>query len=338
MSDVIVYTSQQMGIITLNKPSTLNALDLAMVRSIRAFLEECQGDRNIQGILIQSQVQRVFSAGGDIKAVYHMYQDHNQTGLQQYIQEEYALNQAIHAYPKPVIAVMDGVTLGGGVGLSRYASCRIVTENARIGMPEIKIAFFPDVSAGYFLNQLELALSSFLALTGYIAQGLDLITTGYATTYVHRTRLPTLIEEIQTNGPSAVANIASDTPETLSELDRLQPIIHCFAHNTLEDCLDALGKCPAHDAKAIREQLLSVSPLALKIVWHYIRLTRGMTYAQVLEVDLHLAQKMFDGSDLFEGIRTRLIDKGTIPKWRYASLRDVDASTVASYFEHLDLA
>lgn len=169
------------GVITLQKPKTLNALDLNMVLDIRQFLKQAEKSSDIKGVLFQSTVPGVFCAGGDIKAVYQWHKAGDYAAFCRYIEEEYGLNQQIKIFSKPTVAIMDGLTLGGGVGLSRYTDYRIVSDTALVGMPEIKIAFFPDVGAGYFLNLLEPPLARFLALTGVVLKGSDLVSLGYAT-------------------------------------------------------------------------------------------------------------------------------------------------------------
>jgi enoyl-CoA hydratase len=161
----------QWGVVTLQKRSTLNALDFEMILSIRAFLETCLNDHKVSGILIKSGVTNVFSAGGDVKAIYRWHTENDHQSAAEFIQHEYGLNAYLQSYPKIIVAIMDGLTLGGGVGLSRYSDYRIATTNAVIGMPEVKIAFFPDVGAGYFLNLLDQSLARFLALTGYLLKG-----------------------------------------------------------------------------------------------------------------------------------------------------------------------
>jgi enoyl-CoA hydratase/carnithine racemase len=309
------------GVITLQKPETLNALDLHMVLGIRSFLKDARNNPNVSGIIIKSAVPKIFCAGGDIKAVYRWHTENDVESLHTYIHEEYALNADIQSFPKPVVAMMNGLTLGGGVGLSRYATYRIATTEAVVGMPEVKIAFFPDVGAGYFLNLLDQPLARFLALTGYLLKGSDLITVGYATHLISANETENLLTEIlstEQNRLDAVLPVSETTPSALA---KLAPMIQCFKANSLIECMEALTSCDHPEASKVYQEMLTFSPLSLHIIWQYMNITKGLNYASVLQVDLNLARRMFNNSDLFEGIRTRLIDKGDKPSWRHDPLQ-----------------
>lgn len=311
------------GVITLNKPATLNALDLQMVMAIRGFLRQAALDSAVNGIFIHSAVPNIFCAGGDIKAVYQWYLNNDTTALSTYVEEEYGLNADIKAFPKPVVALMNGLTLGGGVGLSRYASYRIATTETLVGMPEVKIAFFPDVGAGYFLNLLNPQLARFLGLVGCLLRGQDLIMTGYATHLILPENIATTTQDILKADPSDLNNLLSSGLSTPSTLTDLTEVINCFRFPTLEECLEQLRECSHPLAGSFYEEINTFSPYALKVIWDYLDRTKGLTYGEVLAIDLELAKHMFHHSDVFEGIRTRLIDKRDKPRWKYASFDDV---------------
>jgi enoyl-CoA hydratase/carnithine racemase len=328
----------QWAVVTLQKPRTLNALDLEMVLKIREFLELVKDKSDISGVLIQSSVKNVFCAGGDIKEVYRWYHENNHKAMVEYIQEEYGLNAYIRSFPKPIVCIMDGVTLGGGVGLSRYAPYRIATDQAVMGMPEVKIAFFPDVGAGYFLNLLNQPLARFLALTGYTLKGQDLITTGYITHLVSSKNIDVIVNTILATNPKDLnKTLSMFTTSGASELDSLSPVIECFRHASLLECMNALKDCSSVTAKRVYAEMLTFSPLALHIIWRYMEITRGLNYEAVLKIDLQLAQSMFDCSDFFEGIRTRLIDKEDIPRWKKSVLVDVFEQDIECYFSSIEV-
>ncbi|MCP5322988.1 MAG: enoyl-CoA hydratase/isomerase family protein [Candidatus Paracaedibacteraceae bacterium] len=335
MSFVTFENVDNWGVITLQKPKTLNALDLNMVLAIRQFLRQAERNSDIQGILFQSSVSDIFCAGGDIKAVYQWYTTGDQAALFRYIEEEYGLNQQIKNFSKPTVAIMDGLTLGGGVGLSRYTDYRIVSDTALVGMPEIKIAFFPDVGAGYFLNLLASPLARFLALTGVVLKGNDLVSLGYATHITASSHILRLRDEILEIKPNEIDKILPSSYITDSKLDYLLPIINCFRQASLLECLDALKICKHPEAEDFYTELRKFSPLALHIVWRYMDITCGLKYEDVLEIDLNLAKQMFKNSDVPEGIRTRLIDKGDQPKWRYPQIEDVSKDDIDPYFQTL---
>jgi enoyl-CoA hydratase len=337
MNSVNFERVNRWGVITLQKPETLNALDLHMVIAIRSFLKDVRDDPNVFGVIIKSAVPNVFCAGGDIKAVYRWHTENDVDSLQTYIHEEYGLNADIQSFPKPVIAVMNGLTLGGGVGLSRYATYRIATSESVVGMPEVKIAFFPDVGAGYFLNLLDQPLARFLALTGYFVKGRDLIATGYATHLISSDEAKSLLTEILLTEPNRLDDVLPGSKTTPLLLVELAPIIECFKASSLMECMEALKGCYHPEAFTLYQEMLTFSPLALHIVWQYINITRGLSYASVLQIDLNLALRMFNNSDCFEGIRTRLIDKGEKPLWRHESLHSVSKLDIESYFGNVPL-
>lgn len=329
LSDVLCEVFGRVGVITLNRPKALNALSLEMVLEMRAFLTHVGGDPNIQGVVIRSALPDVFCAGGDIKAAYALYQLKDYEGMSRYIREEYALNQQIADFQKPVVALIDGLALGGGVGISRYAKYRVITERAKIGMPEIKIAFFPDVGAGYFLNKLDLALSRFLAITGHVLSGQDLMDTGYATHVVASENMTALCELLVEGGVSEVALQRLCVAPKSGVLDGLNNVVSCFSKATLSECLELLE----HVDTALYRTLKGYSPLALQIIWKYMEVTRSLSYADVVNVDLTLAHHMFERSDFFEGIRTRLIDKGDQARWQHKDIADITPKQLDTYFQ-----
>jgi enoyl-CoA hydratase len=322
----------QWGVITLQKRSTLNALDFEMILSIRAFLEACLNDHKVSAILIKSGVSNVFSAGGDVKTIYRWHVENDHQSPDEFIQHEYGLNAYLQSYSKPVVAIMDGLTLGGGVGLTQYAKYRIATTNAVIGMPEIKIAFFPDVGAGYFLNLLDQSLARFLSLTGYLLKGSDLITTGYATHLVEADEVSDLINRILSEDPNNLKIVLPQSVAIPSKLNELAVIIECFRASSLVESLENLKQSTHPSAQKFYVEMLAFSPLALHIIWRYMNETRGLPYASVVQIELVLATRMFHDSDIFEGIRTRLIDKGATAKWRHQSISDVSPKEVETFF------
>lgn len=323
MNSINFHQINGWGVITLTKPATLNALDLQMVMAIRKYLADAAKDLRVKGIFIQSSVPNIFCAGGDIKAVYQCYLNNDTAAISKYMEEEYGLNADIKSFPKPVVALMNGLTLGGGVGLSRYASYRIATTEALVGMPEVKIAFFPDVGAGYFLNLLAPSLARFLSLSGYVLQGQDLMTTGYATHIIHTQDVETTTNAVLNADPADLDKVLPSSVSTPSNLQQISEVIDCFSLLTLEATLAQLEQCKHPFATSLYQEIRTYSPYALKVIWDYLERTQGLSYPEVLAIDLKLAKQMFYHSDVFEGIRTRLIDKNDLPRWKYASLDQV---------------
>lgn len=323
------------GAITLQKPETLNALDLPMVLEIRSFLKEARDNPNISGILIKSVVPKIFCAGGDIKAVYRWHTENDVESLHAYVHEEYGLNADIQSFPKPVVAMMNGLTLGGGVGLSRYAKYRIATTDAVVGMPEVKIAFFPDVGAGYFLNLLDQPVARFLALTGCLLKGSDLINAGYATHLILSDDSVNFVNNLVSVDPNKLEDMLPASITTSSALEEVAKIIDSFKANSLLDSMEVLKSCDHPKASQLYQEMLKLSPLALHIIWKYMDITRGLNYQSVLAIDLNLAVRMFNNSDFFEGIRTRLIDKKDKPLWMHESIHDVSDLEINDCLEQI---
>ncbi|MDP3935401.1 MAG: enoyl-CoA hydratase/isomerase family protein, partial [Alphaproteobacteria bacterium] len=193
--------------------------------------------------------------------------------------------------------------------------------------------FFPDVGAGYFLNLLDQPLARFLALTGFLLKGSDLITTGYATHLISSNDSANFLNNLVSVEPNKLEDIVPALETTPSLLEELAPIIECFKVDSLLESMEGLRICDHPEAFKIYQEMLTFSPLALYIIWHYMEITRGLNYTSVLQIDLKLAVHMFNNSDFFEGIRTRLIDKGDRPKWHHESLQCVSELEIESYFD-----
>lgn len=323
------------GIITLNRRQALNALNFDMVLKFSAFLTESESNPNIQGILIQSALPHYFCVGGDIKEIYLNYQNNRNDISKEFLEAEYSLNLQLANFTKPSVVLIDGLNLGGGVGVSRYAKYRVITENAKIGMPEVKIGFFPDVGAGYFLNKLPISIANFLALTGYLVEGTDALETKFGTHYIQSDSLldfkTELLSNVQNIEPTLKRYVLAPPKSTLLK-PHAKIIDFFFNKDSLETTILKITESSTPFAKDLSKALQDYSPLALKIIWKYIQITRNMDHEQVMQLDKKLANSFLKKSDFIEGIRTKLIAKNDTPTWIYHSFSSVSSDVLAEFF------
>ena len=332
--------------LTLNRPKALNALSLAMIRDISKALFAWRDDPSITHVLLRgakwnkpleaSEPFGAFCAGGDIRyfheAVYSAPSDVlNRESLEAFFTEEYTLNHLIHHYPKPVIAFMDGVVMGGGMGLTQGASTRIVTERTKMAMPETAIGLFPDVGGGYFLSRSAnstIGVGEYLALTGQMLSGADALSMGLADVLLESKDLPAIWDEPKKFNPSSAAKPA------IAHLDLIQK--H-FAHSSLQAIVQSLQSDDSDWAKAALGKLQKNSPLMLVVTLEQVRRARQLSLADDLRMERDMVFHSFAGtpnkrSDTVEGIRALVIDKDHTPKWQPERIKDVTPAMVDAFF------
>ncbi len=345
--DVLFETRGSIGLITLNRPKALNALSLAMIRVMLRQLKSWAADPAVRAVVIQGAGEKAFCAGGDVRAVYDAGLAAKADGTidrgltADFFREEYVLNHAIHNFPKPFIALVDGISMGGGVGLSVHGPIRVATERMLFAMPETGIGLFPDVGGGWFLPRCPGELGTYYALTGARAKAADALALGYATHYVPSDRLPALIEALAASDwadartPETVLSGFTDDAGTPAVLDHKAEIDRCFARDSVEDILAALESERTEWARGIRDHLATLSPTSMKVTLRQLRLGRSMSYDRIVTMEYRLSQACMMGRDFYEGIRAVLVDKDKTPRWQPGSLGDVSDDMIASYFEPL---
>lgn len=343
----------QTGFISLNRPKALNALNLAMIRTITAQLLEWQDSQAIQAVAIRGMSKPAadgsemafgsFCAGGDIR-FFHQAALAGNPELEDFFTEEYRLNHLIANYPKPYIALMDGIVMGGGMGISQGASLRIVTERTKMAMPETGIGLFPDVGGGYFLSRCPGFVGEYLALTGTVIDADAAISYGLADLKMAASMLPTLWQELASAGGAAVSK-AQSTPEIIAEKSCNTPataiINHYFSLPTVAAIVQALETSTDAWAQQTAQTLRSRSPLMLHVVLEQIRRGRQMTLAQDLQMERGLVRHCFHTahlgrhgatSETVEGIRALVVDKDHRPQWQPARIEEVTAEMVTPFF------
>ena len=344
--DVLTEVRGQIGFITLNRPKALNALTLQMVRDLRACLLAWQDDAAICAVAIRGSnkdgVFGAFCAGGDIRFLHQAALAGN-PAIEDFFTEEYALNHLIHSYPKPYIAFMDGIVMGGGMGISQGAALRLVTERTKMAMPETAIGLFPDVGGGYFLSRCPGRVGEYLALTGDAVSPANAVAWGLADVLVDSSTLPALWDGLASTPFSApddvlewfatksIAASAGGTSAT-GQFDAY------FSHPNALAILQALEAAKSDEwATATAATLRKRSPLMVAVVLEQIRRARNMTLADDLRMERDMVRHCFNlrpgaASETVEGIRALAVDKDHKPQWNPARLEDVTAEMVAPFF------
>ncbi|KQS90875.1 MULTISPECIES: enoyl-CoA hydratase/isomerase family protein [unclassified Rhizobium] len=342
-SETLVERQGALGRIRLNRPKALNSLTLGMVRDIEAALDDFERDPAIVAVIVTGEGERGLCAGGDIRAIY----DGGKAGSDEpatFWREEYRLNARIGHYWKPYIAIMDGIVMGGGVGISVYGSHRVVTERTRFAMPETGIGFFPDIGASWFLTRQDSELGTYIALTGEPLSAADAILAGLADSLVPSDRLPALIEalpELSAGGSSdavsAVIESHSAKPESGKLEQNRQAIDRLFAFDTVEQIMEALQKDGGVFAQQCLADLSTKSPLSLNVTLRLLQLGRQSPSLEAcLEREFAATVAVLASHDFYEGVRAAVIDKDRNPQWRPARLADVIDADVAAYFQPVD--
>ena len=350
--EVTTYIANRIGFIELERPKALNALSTGMIRGMHAALDAWREDPDVLAVVVRSQHPRAFCAGGDVRFLYESFQRGDEAARDTFFIEEYRLNHAIFTYPKPYIALMNGVVMGGGMGISqgahRTGGLRVVTGSTRMAMPETRIGLFPDVGAGWFLARTPGALGRYLAVTGETIGPADALYAGLADAYIDDTALPALVDtlrsEVFERGVDVVACVERETaahkvvptPDTSPLADTRAFIDRHFALPDVAQILASLEAVSGCEEAEWAEQIVGVlrerSPLSMAVSLEVVTRAEG-AMADCLRRDLDLTRTSFAHGDVVEGIRARIIDKDNAPRWRFARIEEVRADDVAQMFE-----
>jgi enoyl-CoA hydratase len=321
----------RIGRILLNRPRALNALNLEMIRACAAILDTWRDDAHVDAVVIEGAGDRAFCAGGDIRALRDGQLAGDRASVDQFFIEEYALNMTIATYPKPYIALIDGICMGGGIGLSVHAPYRVATEHAAFAMPETAIGFFPDIGATFLLPRLPGELGTYLGLTGMRISGSDAVHAGLATHFTPRAHLPDLSAALARDGTAALA-VHNQALSPFSLADARAAIDHCFSATTVSEILNRLDACDAEWARAALKALRQVSPSALHWTLRALRRGREMTLKQALDAEFALTRTTMAHPDFAEGVRAMVVDKDRKPAWQPARIQDVDPAGIENLF------
>jgi enoyl-CoA hydratase len=351
-SDVLFRVAHGIGWVTLNRPKALNALDHQMVRRIDAQLAGWADDDAVGGVALTGAGERGLCAGGDIRSIYADARAGGRASLE-FLRDEYLLNARIAGYPKPYLAVMDGLVMGGGVGISAHGSIRVVTDRTAIALPEVSIGFVPDTGGTWLLSRAPGELGTHLALTADRFGAGDAIGCGFADYYLPASQLPVLLGILRAGALQAgalqagalrgghieplVASLAEAAPA--SGLAAMRPWIDaCYSAGTAGQIVARLQGCPDPAAQRAARQILGNSPTAVTVALRALRRARQLaTLREELDQELRISAAALDSADLVEGIRAQVIDKDRQPSWSPATLAEVTSDMVDRYFTPVPL-
>jgi len=345
-NQVLLETLGNKCLITLNRPKALNALNLNMIRQITPALKKWQAEEKVL-VLVRGAGGKAFCAGGDVRTIVESRDDPQSTLSHDFFNEEYKLNYLISTLEIPYIALIDGITMGGGVGLSVHGYYRVSTEKTLFAMPETAIGFVPEVGGTYFLPRLTGKLGFFLGLTGYRLKGADVYHAGISTHAVTQKDADSLQEELLSlkinSKLTAIEECLSKWTKTAHFLEKpfsLKPhlalINECFSAASMEEIFSLLAASKDPFAQETLATLRKMSPLALKITKRALEEGSELTLAECLQMEKRMSQRFCADHDFPEGVRAVLIDKDQKPQWKPARLEDCTAEQVEAYFQPIE--
>ncbi len=342
--EIVSEVQNHIAFVTLNRPAALNALSLGMVQELSLRLREHAADPAVRAVFLRGAGDKAFCAGGDVRALYRSVTESGSLHGQ-FMRSEYRLDYFLHRYPKPLVAFMDGITMGGGMGLAQAAALRIVGARTRMAMPEVAIGLFPDVGGSFFLSRLPGALGCYLALTGLTIRAADALYAGLADVHVDAAaaaRLEPALralawrDDARTDLARLVRELA--TPDAgPAPLEQVRPAIdRHFAHADVAQVIESLEhevhpEYAAWAAETVR-LLRTRSPTMLSVTLRQLQLGRSMTLAACFRMELGMAEASFGIGEFREGVRAVLIDKDNAPRWQPARIEDVSPESVAAFF------
>jgi enoyl-CoA hydratase len=363
-TSLLHHVAGPVGIAILNRPAVLNVIDMGLIKSLYAQLEAWRVDPAITAVVVRGAGERAFCAGGDVRAVYEQRGD--DTFMHEVYRVEYVLNDAIARYSKPYIALMSGIVMGGGCGISVHGSHRVVTETTQIAMPECRIGLFPDIGASWFLARCPGELGLYLGLTGTRIGAADALYLWLADYLVPAERLgeivPALAQGKTANAVLAELSTFSRSPHERSEMRESPAPDFADAHpgykrsgapplsalrndldavfglGSVRDIIAALESHPQPWARQAHADMLAACPLSLELTFRAISEGRTKTLRDCLVTDFRIAQRLMRRNDYFEGVRARIIDKDNRPRWTHNSVEEVSAEEVEEFFAPLGAA
>lgn len=340
--DILFERRGSAGIVTLNRPKALNAITHVMVRALAAQLDAWARDDAVTRVIVTANGERAFSAGGDIRALYDLIAAGRQERALGFFREEYALNTAIKRYPKPYVSLIDGIVMGGGVGISIHGSHRVAGEKYAFAMPEVGIGFFPDVGATYALPRLAGEVGTWLALTGDRMKAADAVLSGAATHHVKSHRFADLKEALC--GTDPVNAVLADFMESVGPgeiMPRRRTVDRTFAWDSVGAILDALrtesqkaSDQAGWSARTV-QTMAGKSPTSLVLALAQMRYGRAHSFEACMAAEFRIVSRIVYGPDMVEGVRAVIVDKDNAPRWSPAGLESVGKDLIARHFAPL---
>jgi enoyl-CoA hydratase len=337
--EVLVDRRGCAGRLTLNRPKALNALNLGMVRTIAAALDDWERDPAVSRVIVTGAGGRAFCAGGDIRLLYDQGRADDHAAQLTFWREEYQLNRRIKRYSKPYIALVDGIVMGGGVGVSAHGARLIAGERFAFAMPEVGIGFFPDVGATYLLPRLPHRVGAYLAMTALRANAGDAVALGLAQAMIPGARMGEFAAALEDGASidSAILQFAAPPPPS-GILAHAKLIEHCFRHSTRTQIVSALGKAAdagSQFASAAMEAMLGKSPTSQAIALGQMEAGRSLSFEEAMTLEFRIVSRICRGHDFYEGVRALIVDKDNKPRWRPSADGEVSSAEVSAYFAPL---
>jgi enoyl-CoA hydratase len=341
--DLIVRCEGAVGVIRLNRPKAINAMTLEMSLGIDAALDRFEADPSVALVLLEGAGERGLCAGGDIRSLYENSRAKGDLG-KVFWRQEYVMNARIAEFPKPYVAFMDGLVMGGGVGLSAHGRHRVVTEKTKLAMPEVGLGFFPDVGGTFLLSRSPGEIGTYFGLTGQTMNGPDAIYAKFADAVVPSGKLAALraaLIDLRPGVSSAEVKATIDrfaTGETSGPVAALQPQIDgWFAHDRMQDIVESLQRDGSELAQTTLKTLNEKSPRGMVVALKLMRLARASSSSleQCLVREYRAALEVFRSDDFREGVRAAVIDKDRTPRWSPSRIEDVTPAMIAPYFAEI---
>jgi enoyl-CoA hydratase len=338
-ADILFSRRGAAGVVTLNRPKALNAVTHGMVKALRAQLEAWASDDGVTRVVVTAAGDRAFSAGGDIRHLYELGQAGRRAEMLQFWRDEYPLNAFIKSYRKPYVSLIDGIVMGGGVGVSVHGSHRVAGDRYSFAMPEVGIGFFPDVGATWFLPRMPGETGAYCALTGERFDAADGVAAGLATHRVPSARFPALLEALA--GSVSVDAVLAAFAEPAGQgpvMRRKAAIDRLFSGGRVEAILAALdreavsGGPDAAWAGKTAATIRAKSPLSLKLALAQVRGGATLDFVACMRAEFRIVSRVIEGHDFYEGVRAVIVDKDNAPRWRPANLADVTDAEVERHF------
>jgi enoyl-CoA hydratase len=332
VEEVLTRVDDRVGFVTLNRPKAINSLNQTMVTALSAILTDWANDDGVRAVVLDGAGERGLCAGGDVVAIYHSARADG-AAARQFWHDEYLLNAQIGRFPKPYVALMDGIVMGGGVGVGAHANVRVVTDRTKMAMPEVGIGFIPDVGGTYLLSRAPGSLGVHAALTGAPFSGADAIALGFADHFVPHDKLEAFSRAIVSAGVEQSLADHTVNPPASDLAAQGDWIDDCYGNDTVAEIVAALRGHDAGPANDAANLIASRSPISLSVTLESVRRAAKLdTLEDVLKQEYRVSCGSLRSHDLVEGIRAQLVDKDRNPQWSPRSLPEVTADEVEAYF------